>query len=196
MRQSVATIETFASYTQMLAKETQQYEKRNRILTNNKANMDELSEVAKRHAKTLAIQHNPVLQQKRDIEKSRPILQSIQGRMLKKSDNIFKGWMPTHVILQNRILRYYKNRDTKSLKSQTVAINSKQFGDYSDGFFNFDSYDARVTLDKLEIQLTIKGTQRLFLFKAGSLEEAQVWYYEIKNHIWHSKGKTSKLQAT
>jgi len=69
------------------------------------------------------------------------------------------------------------------------------FRDNSNGFINFDSYDCQVAIDKTIIKLTIKGSSREFLFKAANEEEAKAWYYEMKNHIWYSRGKNGNIAA-
>lgn len=103
--------------------------------------------------------HNPVRLHHIDIDKSRPILQAIQGRMLKKPKNIFKGWQAKHVILKNKILKYYNIDSVKT--NQIVPLQGGgTFRDNSDGFINFDSYDVRVAIEAKEITLTIKGASR------------------------------------
>ena len=82
--------------------------------------------------------------------------------MLKKPKNIFKGWLPKHVILKNKILKYYNIDSAKT--NQVVPLREGKdegtFRDNSDGFINFDSYDVRVAIEKKEITLTIKGASR------------------------------------
>jgi hypothetical protein len=126
--------------------------------------MTDLNEFAKRHARKLQLLHNPVLLHHIDIQKaSTPILQAIQGRMLKKPKNIFKGWLPKHVILKNKILKYYNIVSVKTNQILPLSNQAKDegtFRDNSDGFINFDSYDCRVVIEKQEITLTIKGASR------------------------------------
>ena len=57
-----------------------------------------------------------------DFSDDEPVLMSVQGRMLKKASNIFKGWLPKHVILKDKILRYFNIQNQWKL-----LINVKQF---------------------------------------------------------------------
>lgn len=70
---------------------------------------------------------------------------------MKKSSSIFKSYVAKHVILKNRVLRYYNHEKVKS-----------GLGDNCDGFINFDSYDVRLALDCKEITLTVKGASKQF----------------------------------
>ena len=117
---------------------------------------------------------------------------------------MFKGWLPKHVVLQNKTLKYY-NLSTKTGQIKPVSTpkagtpkagngrNSfssgeetrpeAMFGDECDGFINFASIEARVTIDRRCVTLHVKGATRTFVFKANTVEEAQAWYHEMKNHI-------------
>ena len=44
-------------------------------------------------------------------QKKNPKLYAIQGRMWKKDSNIFKGWLPKHIVLKDRVLKYYNIKD-------------------------------------------------------------------------------------
>ena len=60
-----------------------------------------------------------------------PKLFAIQGRMFKKANNLFKGWLPKHVVLQNKTLKYY-NLATKLGQIQPhnkAGEGSGPFGD-------------------------------------------------------------------
>lgn len=109
---------------------------------------------------------------------------AIQGQLLKKAGNFFKGWLPKHVILQNKILRYY-NVVTK--QGQVRPLNDNifvdYFGDNADGFFNFETYQTSVKRDGRDITLIIFGAERSFVFRAASESEARSWHQEIKKHI-------------
>ena len=104
------------------------------------------------------------------------------------------GWMPKHVVLQNKILRYY---NIKSKQDQVFPLNSDNytdfFGDNPDGFFNFDSYQTKVKLEGREITLSITGSVRTFTFRARTEAESKAWYREIKKHINKSKGKPTAI---
>lgn len=84
--------------------------------------------------------------------------------MWKRCSNIFKGWLPKHVVLQNKTLKYYNLNDkqpgihiSKVMPERSLQTEDPIFGDQCNGFINFDSVSAGVTIDQKLITLNIKG---------------------------------------
>ena len=104
---------------------------------------------------------------------------------------MFVKTLDKHVVLQNKILKYY------NLKNGTHKVKPTEHGEkLPDGQINFDFYDAHISfLTSTEFSIDIRGAPRSFDFKARTQIEARAWYKEIKRHILASQGKKHRLSA-
>jgi hypothetical protein len=87
----------------------------------------------------------------------------------------FNRWEPRYAVLENKKFKYFENEEDKI----PIAV------------LNFDLFEAvtdKVQSDKLQFNLSLKGQDLKFHFKANLLESSNAWQGQLNKHIRQSDG--------
>lgn len=102
--------------------------------------------------------------------------------MEKQQPNFLKRWQKRYFILENKMLKYYKNEAEYKANSMPKGV------------LNFHQIWIEPSFNdkKLKIDLHIKGTTRIFNLRVSKSEEFNIWKKRISHSINTSAGKLNQ----
>ena len=105
------------------------------------------------------------------------------GYLEKQQPNFLKSWQRRFWVLENRMLKYYKN-DSDYLNKLPPK-----------GVINFEqvSVDLHFTDDLKKINLLIKGCTRTFFLRCSDPDHYKIWKTKLEHSVAKSVGKQKGL---